>query len=443
MNRLTASGIDRARECVHSFTPDAGPGNTASSPAAAAGTLDHGHIEETIDEAAERAEEEAERAYIEETIHGAADDAAPTPKSDTHRRWLNDFWAHEKHLPWRAEQAFALNPVTGETRQAPIGWPARDYVWAPDGWVPGTADAWCVGPVPELPGVEVLRVPDWKTGQATHLRAPRESGQLALLGLAISRHIGWRGPVSLEYVRVNASRCWVERAIVSRADLLAFQAELVALTSRVAGGEEPRRGHWCRTTFCPQRGRCAATRGLVAASVPALVEAEPFRVALTAEAFVSDAHAAWQFSALDAAEALVREARAALKERARQRPVPLGGGKVYGEVEASRDSFKLDAPGFEDALRKHLGEHASSVIEVKRVVTKGRIEEAARAVVAEAAARGEKAVIKRVNAAVLLELRGIGGLKASPYKKIEVYDAAKVARVAGPENGADASKGAA
>ena len=94
-------------------------------------------------------------------------------------------------------------------------------------------------------------------------------------------------------------------------------------------------------------------------------------------------------------------------------------------------------------LRKHLGEHASSVIEVKRVVTKGRIEEAARAVVAEAAARGEKAVIKRVNAAVLLELRGIGGLKASPYKKIEVYDAAKVARVAGPESGADAPKGAA
>lgn len=94
MNRLTASGIDRARECVHSFTPDAGPGNTASSPAAAAGTLDHGHIEETIDEAAERAEEEAERAYIELTVTHADQDSPP--KSDTHRRWLNDFWAHEK-----------------------------------------------------------------------------------------------------------------------------------------------------------------------------------------------------------------------------------------------------------------------------------------------------------------------------------------------------------
>lgn len=441
MTRLTASGIDRARECVHSFTADAAPALATDSAAASAGTAEHGHIEETIDEA----EEEAERAYIEETIHGHDDAAAPAPKSDTHRRWLLDFWEHEKHLPWRAEQAFAINPLTGETRQAPEGWPSRDYVWAPEGWIPGTVDAWCVGTVPEIPGVPVLRVTDWKSGRAAHLRAARDSGQLALGGLAISRHIKWRGPVSLEYVRVNAQRCWVERAIVSRADLLAFQAELVTLLRRVQAGEPPRRGPWCRETYCDQRGRCEATRGLVAATVPALLEREPFRLALTAEAFRSDEHAAWQFAALDVAEALVRQARSALKARARQRPVPIGGGKLYGEVEETRDAFKIDAPGFDAVLARCLGPHAAGVVETKRVATKERIEDAARALAKERIAAGEKGdgiVIKKIYAATLLELRGIGGLKASPYRKLEVYDAAKVARV-GAAGGGGAAPGAA
>jgi len=428
MTRLTASGIDRARKCLHSFAPDAGPGNRASSAAAAKGNVEHGHIETTIDESADTSqdEDEKERAFIAETF---GDSPPPEPRSETHRRWLNDWWAAERVNTWHAEQAFAINPFTGETRKGPDGWPSRDYVWAPDDFVPGTADVFGFS---ELPGFGLcLRVPDWKTGQASNLLPPGKSGQLHLLGLAISRHIGWRGPVSLEFVRVNEQRLWTERAVVTRADLLAFQAELAGLLRGALGSPEPVRGYWCKQHYCDQRGRCSATIGQVAATVPALVAREPFRVALTAAGFVSDEHAAWQYAALDVVDALAKEARQALKDRARARPVPIGGGKLYGEVEASNDTFKLDAPGFDAVLAKHLGKHAAEVVETKRIATKGRIEDAARAIAKErlaAGEKGERTVIKKINALVLLDLRGIGGLKASPYRKLDVY----VPKVAAP-----------
>lgn len=414
MSRLSASGVPLARHCVAPFAPDAGQPNSATSKAGTAGTADHAAIESTIDDAEAEAEEARERGHIRSTFAGDI-----TPKSDTHRRWLLDFWEHEKHLEWRAEEAFAVNPHTGETLAAPANAPQRDYDWAPWGFVPGTLDGRAFGPVP---GHEIaLRICDWKTGQARSVGPAKTSGQLFKLGLSVSRHIGWRGPVSLEYVRVNGDRCYIDRAVVTRADLLAFQGELARIMDASNASPAPTRGFWCKQYYCGYRGRCSETVGLVAASVPVLVDREPFRVSLTAAGFRSDEHAAWQYAALDAAEALLQEAREALKARARLRPIPLGDGRFYGEIEASNDTFRLDAPGFDAVLRKHLGEHASLVVETKKIAAKGRIEDAAREVAKAKKAAGEKATIKQIYAATLLDLRGIGGLKASPYKKLDTY----------------------
>lgn len=403
MSRLTASGVDRALRCGWAFRPDAGPANSAGPSAAAdSGTDEHGHIEETIDE-------EAERALIGESLL----DGPLEPKSRTHARWLDEWWPRERHLEWRAETSIAIDPATGETRLGPTGegWGHRDYAWAPDRMIPGTIDAWTVDG-------GTLRVVDWKCGQASHVGDPQTSGQLRTLGLALARQIGHRGPVSLEYVKVNDTRLWVERALLTRSDLLAFQLRLAELALSISDAPASP-GHWCSSLWCPYLGRCPATVGSLS-RVRGGLPGDPFRVVLAGGRFESDEHAAWQYRVLRAADKTLEEAWAALKARARQRPVPLGDGVTYAETEKSRETIQIDAPGAEAALARELPEvPLAEVVEVRRKVTKERIEEAARRVAAaRSAAVGKRVTIKAVVAQTMIALRQVGAVKVSPYREL-------------------------
>lgn len=408
MTRLTSSKTDLALRCAWGFRPDAGPGNTATSAAAEAGTAEHGHIENSIEEEADAINDEAERSFIADSL--TTGESLVDARSETHRRWLLDWWPQNRHLEWRTEYAIAIDPATGETRRGPPNWPHRDYGWAPPRMVPGTIDAWAIED-------ETLRVCDWKCGQASHVGDPRTSGQLRTNAVALARAIGHRGPISLEFVKVNESRLWVETATVSRLDLLAFQAELARLVAALDGNPQPVEGHWCHSMYCAHLGRCPLTRGALD-SVRGGRPGDPFRIATTAAELSSDEHAAWQYRTLRAADKILEEAWAAEKERARSRPVPLGDGVVYGEVEKSRERVLIDAPGAEHELRRVLGTHFWSVIKTKREATKGRIEEAARGVAAERSAGGKKVAIKAVAAEAFLALRQCGGMKLSEYREL-------------------------
>lgn len=433
--RLTASGIDLAELCPHPASLDAGSPNRASSAAASGGNTEHDHIDGTIDTAdqtreedEEKREEEIERGHIAASFSGVDIE----PKSETHAKWLTHWWDKERHLPWKSERAFAVNPFTSGTLCAPDDAPQRDYDWATRGiayledeHIPGTCDAYVIAG-------GVLRIVDWKTGRAAHVGHPSRSGQLHLLALAISRHIGWRGPVSLEYVKVNGDRCWVETALVSRADLLAFQGRLCDLLRRIRKDSRPIAGWWCKAMFCNFRGVCEATRGAVAATVPALLAGQPFRVSLTAAGLANDAHAAWQHAAIDAAEQVLQEAKEALRERARRRAIPLGGGRFYGEKEETREKIVADAPGLEAKLREVFGEHGATVVQIRRVATQKAFSAAASAVAkARSEAAGKRVFATKVEAEARMALRSIGALKTSSFKKITEYkvEAAKAPAV--------------
>jgi len=393
--RLTASKVDLARRCAYPFRSDAGPRNR-STFAATEGQSEHDFIEQSL------------------KFRGGSLGELSGPQSPTHRRWLDEWWSVEanREADWHLEQPIGLNPRTGETRQGPEGWDRRDYSWANWSFLTGTPDAWSLGPAG-------LRVVDWKTGQAASVKDPRNAGQLLFLGLALSRHLNYRGPVSLEFVLVNERRLWVEAATVSRAELLAFQAELVGLLDAADGNAQPVEGPWCRSMWCDYHGRCPATSGALATVAPVVDPA--FKVALSASEIGSPEHAAWQLAVVRAAAKRLEEAEAAMKDYARATPIALGDGMFYGEVEKTRETVRVEADGAEDVLRKHLGVHAAEAVEVKRTASKSSIETAARAVVAERKAAGEKASIAGVVAATCTALRAIGAMRVTEYRELAEY----------------------
>lgn len=117
--RITASKVDLAQRCAWPFRPDVEDPPRTESDAANSGTAEHARIEDSV-------------------VHGTEQ-----PASDTHRRWLLDWWPANQHLDWHTEVALALDPITGETRTGPK-WEHRDYAWAPPRMVTATLDALAV-----------------------------------------------------------------------------------------------------------------------------------------------------------------------------------------------------------------------------------------------------------------------------------------------------------
>lgn len=392
MARLSASKIDLARRCLWPFRPDAGPRN-GSTFAASAGQDEHALIESTL-------------------LTGDT-----SPKSETHARWLEEWWPKHQHVEWHVEHPIALDPVTGETRQGPTSWDRRDYAWAPWRFMVGTPDAW---------GIEggvlhdgVLRVVDWKTGNAAHIKDPSAAGQMLFLGLALELHLRGQGVrvrgVSLEYVLVNERRLWIESAIVSRAHLAAFRSELQALVEGADGNPQPVEGHWCRSHWCDYLGRCPVTRHALTHAAPP--PEAPFKVALDAKEIESDEHAAWQYALIKAAGKRLEEATAAIKARAKSHPIPLGDGRFYGQVEKSRETIDIEAPGAVTLLEQ-MGMGAA--VTIKRSSSKEAIERAAGPVAKE------QGRTKKAQVGIALDaLRQVGAVKTTSYTEIGEYEATK------------------
>lgn len=391
--KLSASKIDLARRCLWPFRRDAGPRNR-STFAAAEGNNEHDHIEHTLKT------------------------GEVTPKSPTHKRWLEEWYERNGHLPWRVEEPFAFNPRTGELRTRPEGHPKDDLAWAPFSFVIIVLDAWTI----DEHGM--IRVVDWKTGDQRHLDVPGTAGQMQLSGLVASKYArlqGWHFEgVSLEYVKVNETRQWVETSLVTRAELLAFESELIELLDGADADPQPRQGWWCTSLFCPYLGRCPATAGALDA-VAAWPEAQPFKFVLKADEFESPEHIRWQYLQLKAAEKRLEEVTAALKERAREEPVELGDGRVYGERTVTKEKVLADMPGVLDALRAHFGERASECIETKVTCTKTAIEDVAGEVAKEKKAAGEKATKAGLKRAVLADLHQLGAVKVTEYKEMREF----------------------
>lgn len=342
--RLTASKVDLARRCLWPFRADAGPRNQGTF-AADKGHDEHAHIEHTL----------------------MTGDTAP--KSDTHRRWLAEWYALEtnRDTGWTVERPIALDPETGETRLGPENWDRRDYAWAPWRFMVATPDAYSVRD-------GVVRVVDWKTGEQSGIESPSRAGQMLVLGLALARHFRCSA-ADLSFVLVNDRRLWAETERVSRLDLAIFEDELNSLVAATKTDVAPVRGPHCKAKFCDYLGRCPATREDLALAVPA-----PRVVpVLHSSEFVDAEHVGAQWSLVQAAEKRLSELRVAaimwMREHRTPVPTPFGG-----VVEIETTERELVNETTVRVLRDLLGEAADPAIERSESTTKAKIESLAAAI---------------------------------------------------------------
>lgn len=227
-----------------------------------------------------------------------------------------------------SEVTYSWSPATGEARRVgdhlDRAYPEEDGVYF------GTADYYSGSP---NGGVEIV---DLKTGNGP-VDPPERNAQLRFLALAATRSMGF------DRARIGILHATGERTWWEWAELDAFELELVAVQLRklaerigwarrdVEAGKTPRvtvgdHCKWCQARHgCPARvamaQRLAGEPEAVVRDLKAMLTPETARLALDR----------WR-----AATAALKEVGAALYAYAKESPIPLGDGRVWGPVESQR-----------------------------------------------------------------------------------------------------------
>lgn len=226
-----------------------------------------------------------------------------------------------------AEQGMYLLPasLTGVPGEAGLldGEYHRDYSDAPEGSIPGTADALAVEDAR-------VRITDWKSG-ATEVSRPHENPQLMLLALASARIFERpEAIVQIAYLRADGSVA-LDKATFDADELTSTEREISRVYRQVQAAREGEPvyqvGSHCR--FCPVLTHCPA----IAEAAQALMNDLP-------EDELTPRRAAESWSRLQAVEAAAKRTREAIKEYAYARPVPTSEGRELRVVETSRQSIE-------------------------------------------------------------------------------------------------------
>lgn len=305
MKRLSMSRLQQAEACAFSQVI---PGviDVTPYPYRERGTVLHQYLCDVVMLDDKQALERVPEAYREEA---AAVDLASLPHADP--------------KAWAVEVAFAYNPTTDTARELHRGG-NRDYSMVSDDEVPGTADV--VG----VQGDELVLL-DVKTGRAELLK-PREALQLLGLALAGCRAYGLTKAV-IGWIRLRDGVPRYEYARLSAEDLAGWVRERVA---RVVDGDRLARLQWemapesveltvgphCR--FCDAYARCPAQSTLAReVTRAALAEA-------TTPLDVPDEKRPDFYRWVAAIGILHARLVEHLEGLAREKPIPVGGGKVLG-----------------------------------------------------------------------------------------------------------------
>lgn len=370
-----------------------------------------------------------EHSLMELVLLGQMPDAdAWTP---TFTRWVTEYWeatprgyGTRKSRMWSPEVAFAWDPATGRVMREPgIGGRGhRDYVWVPEGWVPGSCDGYAIEVGTD--GRVTLWVCDWKTGAALDVSRANANWQLRFLALCLLRLAQAQGyqphEVRLEVVHANDRRLWVDAASIDIGGLEDFEAELFDLVTSVAGpSPELRAGGHCRGKFCSSYGVCPATAGALAVAIPEPELGLAPRPFVVEGAFEDNDHAAWQYMLIEAAEARLKRGRAVIQDHIKRRGhIRLPSGKWYGLQPQKREEYDATVPGAIGVLQDTFGERWTTAASIK--IPKSGVTDAARDLVAEAKANGEaerlkaegvKLTMKLIEERVRSGMEAVGALK--------------------------------
>lgn len=235
------------------------------------------------------------------------------------------------------EQELYLLPETAEAGLLD-GNHHRDYSRAPEGSIPGTADALAVEE-------DRVVVTDWKTGGHEPSR-PADNYQLRFLGLAAARAYGLEEAV-VQIGKIGEDG-WLElhSTALDAEDLHQIESELKKTDRQLRSSREGepvyRTGGHCR--FCPAIASCPA----VAGAAQSILDGPPEEL--------TPATAADLWSKLQAVEAAAKRTHESLMEYVYARPIPTGEGKQLKVVETRRET--IDSSVAFSVLRGYLPDEA-------------------------------------------------------------------------------------
>jgi hypothetical protein len=275
-------------------------------------------------------------------------------------------WAAEVSLAWK------MSTDTGRElgRNLQRDYPETDE----DEWI-GTADV--IGLT-----ADAVHVLDFKAGHGA-VAEPRRNWQLALLALAACRAYGLpRARVGLVWLRDDGPR--FQMADLDELDLGIVASKLRKAPAKWVQGAEPVQGPHC--DYCNSFDFCPAKQAI-------------FRAAVEIPE-ITDENAALVYLRADAVAKVLGRVRAALAVRAKDRPIQLPDGRVYGPVVTERES--VDPLVTQAVLtRLHGPEVAQAALKLES--SKAGIERAIGAV----APRGKKAALVAEALAAIAEADGI------------------------------------
>jgi hypothetical protein len=243
---------------------------------------------------------------------------------------------------------------------------------------------------------ETVAVIDFKSGWSRKTPA-HESMQLRMLALGACRAYGRsRARVALCHLRDDGSAYW-EWAELDAFELEASGVVLRALAAAIAEGDDkPRMGEWCR--YCPAFRACPAQT--------ALIRHMSWEPAQTAEDILSQLtpeRAALAYQRLQQVREAMKRVDAALHAWAKEHPIQLPNGQVFGPVATTREVVSGDV-AYRVLSEKYGQEVALAACEMS--ASKASIERALKPL---AAKTGEK--VTHLKRAALEALGAAGGLE--------------------------------
>jgi hypothetical protein len=266
--------------------------------------------------------------------------------------------------------------------------------------------------VSDLPGGGI-RVIDYKSGRQENAVAVADNWQMKLQAAAAARFFG-ASDVRVELVYLDKHEWAADVGEFGPLDLMLIAEELRDIRAGLRNGPTPPvPGAHCTEKYCPLKGICGATQSALASVQPM---ERPLSLVIR-----NDEEARFAYERIPGAYAALKAIENVVDEYARHHPFDLSNGKVYGWRQRTERDVIADTPEQRIALQAVLGEHAEGVVRIKHEASIGRIEDAARALVAALPDGQKKPTIKAVTNRALAALEAAGGVKVSTFYRPEAF----------------------
>jgi hypothetical protein len=309
---------------------------------------------------------------------------------------------HSNPEGWAVEVAFAWDWLAGTGRELYRGSGARLYPALEPTELAGTADL--VG----LDGQTVI-VLDLKSGWAD-LGRPEDSAQLQFYAVCAAAAYGASEAI-VGFIRLVDGEPRYQQARLDAFALADATVRLQAIVDRCLQDEAeyraeglaiPVTGEHCKycSAFlrCPAKATLAGQLAVSGTDLPALtVENAPLAL-----------------ERLWAAQEVLAKVEKAINELATSTPLRLSDGRIYGAVEATKESFDPLVGG--EALAKAFGpELAAEAVEVESTLTKASIDRALRGRLQ----KGQK--ISKLQQEAFEAIRAAGGAKTAKWTQVKAF----------------------